>query len=73
MDATTAIRNLVDSLGGQAHAAAALGVKQPTISNWVNGKHGMSPIVAMRAEKITGGEFSAAELCPELQGVMPAA
>lgn len=73
MDTTITIRKLVESLGGQVKAAAALGVKQPTVSNWINGNHGMSAIVAMRAERITGGEFHAASLCPEIEKVTPAA
>jgi transcriptional repressor of cell division inhibition gene dicB len=72
MDTKTAIKKLVDDLGGQVTAAEALKVAQPTVSNWVNGKHGMSAIVAMRAERLTGGAVLASDLCPELNE-LPAA
>jgi DNA-binding transcriptional regulator YdaS (Cro superfamily) len=73
MDSIGAIRKLVDLLGGQETAARALGVKQPTVSGWINGKHGMSAIVAMRAERATGGVVAAGDLCPELNDLTPAA
>jgi len=73
MDTINAIKKLVDDLGGQVTAAAALGVKQPTVSNWINGKHGMSAIVALKAERLTGGTVQAVELCPELSDLTPAA
>ncbi|MDT8894215.1 hypothetical protein RSO41_06065 [Halomonas sp. I1] len=41
-------------------------MNQGAVSNWVRGKHGMSPVVAMRAESLTGGAFKAAELCPQV-------
>lgn len=71
MKQTTAIKKLVDSLGGPTKAAAALGVKQPTVSGWLSGKHGVSAIVAMRAERVTG--IPAAHLCPGMVDLPPAA
>lgn len=62
-------KNLVSHFGTQTEAAEALGVDQTTISGWVRGKHGMSPGVALRAERITQGAFTAAELCPSVFGV----
>ncbi|UTA78991.1 helix-turn-helix domain-containing protein [Halomonas sp. XH26] len=59
---------LVDHFKTQTKAAEALGVDQTTVSGWVRGKHGMSPAVALRAEKITEGKFKAAELCPSVFG-----
>jgi len=73
MDTIPVIKKLVDLLGGQARAAQALNVKQPTVSGWLSGKHGMSAIVAMKAERVTGGAIQAAELCPELNDLTPAA
>lgn len=60
---------LVKHFGGQVKTAAALGVEQGTVSGWVRGKHGMSPVVALKAESAAGGLFKAADLCPSLRGV----
>lgn len=70
MNTRNAIKELVGNLGGQVSTADALKVKQPTVSGWITGRHGMSPIVAMRAERLTG--IPASDLCPELNEV-PAA
>lgn len=59
---------LVSHFGSQVKAAEALGVKQGTVSGWVSGKHGMSALTAIRAERVTGGVFKAEELCPDLEG-----
>lgn len=55
---------LVSHFGGQLKTAAALSVDQSTVSGWVRGIHGMSPTVAVRAERETGGQFSRRDLCP---------
>lgn len=60
--------NLVKHFGTQDEAARRLGVDQTTVSGWVRGKHGMSPAVALRAERLTNGRFMAAELCPSVFG-----
>ncbi len=73
MDKQKAIDKLVTSLGGQTKAAAVLGVSQPTVNGWASGKHGVSVAVSIRAERVTGGEIRAADLCPELRGLIPAA
>ncbi|MBY5984426.1 helix-turn-helix domain-containing protein [Halomonas sp. DP8Y7-1] len=64
----TIFERLVAHFGTQAKAAEALKVNQGAVSNWVRGKHGMSPAVALRAEALTGGEFKAAQLCPQVFG-----
>lgn len=65
---------LATHFGGQVKTAAALGVEQGTVSGWVRGKHGMSPIAALKAEQATGGIFKASDLCPSLRSVsVPAA
>lgn len=66
MDQT--IERLIKHFGTQESTAEALGVKQGTVSGWVRGKHGISPGVALRAERLTGGRFTAAELCPSVFG-----
>ncbi|MGO3214795.1 MAG: transcriptional regulator [Halomonas sp.] len=62
----TVFQSLVDHFGGQIKTAKALQVNQGAVSNWVNDKHGMSPAVALRAEKLTDGAFSRAQLCPSV-------
>lgn len=59
---------LVAYFGTQAKAADALGVDQASVSNWVRGKNGMSPLVAMKAERLTGGVLLAKHLCPRVFG-----
>lgn len=73
MKTKTAIKNLVSLFGNQTKTAEALRVKQPTVNGWLSGKHGMSAVVAIRAEKLTEGEFQAATLCPDLADLPPAA
>lgn len=64
------IKRLVAYFGGtEAAAASAVGVKQPTVNAWLNGRHGISPITALKIEKMTGGAFQASDLCPALAAV----
>jgi DNA-binding transcriptional regulator YdaS (Cro superfamily) len=67
---TKTFKDLIDHFGDQTIAAEKLGVKQPTVSGWLNGKHGMSAKTALRAERLTDGKFKAADLCPELAEVL---
>lgn len=60
-------QNLIDHFGGQKNTAIAIGVEQPTVSGYLNGRWKMPPIVAIRAEKATDGKFKAIELCPSLK------
>lgn len=57
---------LVDYLGGQCQAARKLKIQQASVWGWVNGRSGMGPFTAQRAEKITNGAFRAQDLCPRL-------
>ena len=66
-------QRLVAHFGSQAVTAEKLGVEQGTVSGWVRSKHGMSPVVALTAEQVTGGAFLAVELCPALKRVKAAA
>ncbi|WP_447896020.1 Cro/CI family transcriptional regulator [Vreelandella sp. GE22] len=63
---STIFSSLVDHFGGQQSTAKALGVNQGAVSNWVRGKHGMSPAVALRAEELTEGRFKRYQLCPSV-------
>ena len=68
---STVFQRLVDHFGGQIKTAKALQVNQGAVSNWVNDKHGMSPAVAIRTEKLTEGAFTRAQLCPSVFGDQP--
>ena len=57
-------QRLVDHFHGQTATATKLEVDQSTVSGWVRGLHGMSPAVAVRAEKASSGVFSRRDLCP---------
>ncbi|MNJ58354.1 hypothetical protein D3C77_539830 [compost metagenome] len=57
-------KDLVAFFGTQEATAEKLGVDQSTVSGWVRGKHGMSPVVAKRAEALTAGKFKKEILCP---------
>lgn len=58
--------DLIKHFGNQNKTASALGVDQSAVSGWVRNKHGMSPTVAIKAEKITNGKFSRKDLCPSV-------
>ncbi|WP_312381593.1 hypothetical protein [Stutzerimonas balearica] len=64
---------LVKHFGTQELTAAALNVRQGTVSGWVRGEHGMCAVTALTAEQVTGGIFKAVELCPALKRVKAAA
>ena len=66
MSQTSTFQSLVGFFGNQIKTAELLKVDQATVSVWVRGKHGMSPAVALRAEKLTDGKFTAAQLCPSV-------
>ena len=57
-------KDLVAFFGTQEVTAEKLGVDQSTVSGWVRGKHGMSPVVAKRADRLTAGKFKKEDLCP---------
>ncbi|WP_367620063.1 transcriptional regulator [Microbulbifer thermotolerans] len=57
-------KRLVSHFRTQEETARALGVDQSTVSGWVRGVHRMSPAVAVRAERATGGAFTRQEMCP---------
>lgn len=59
--------SLSKSLGGQVAAANELGISQPTMSGYINGRWYMSEKVARRAERITKGKYKAIDLCPALK------
>lgn len=60
---------LIEFFGTQQKTADALQVDQGTVSGWIRGRHGMSAVTALRAERVTEGRFKARELCPALNDV----
>lgn len=66
---TDLYKKLVEELGGQTKAAKELGVGQPCVSAWVNGRWRMSATAAIKAEIATKQKFRASELCPRLQSI----
>ncbi len=60
----TIFKDLVAFFGTQEATAEKLKVDQSTVSGWVREKHGMSPVIAKRAEALTGGMFKKESLCP---------
>lgn len=59
-------KRLVAHFGGQQKTAAALGCTQPSVWAWLQGNAHMSATLALKAERITNGEFKAIDLCPAL-------
>lgn len=60
------VKNLIANFGSQILLADALGLKQGTITGWLNNKHGISERNALKIEKLTNGKFRAVDLCPRL-------
>ena len=67
MPLTNIYQNLSRDLGGQVSAAKALGISQPTMSGYINGRWQMSERVARRGERATDGKYKAVDLCPPLR------
>lgn len=61
-----AVKKLIKFFGGQVNTASALNIEQSAVSNWVRGKNSISSLNAQKAERLTGGEIKASDLCPEL-------
>lgn len=60
------VKNLIAHFGSQASTAEALNVKQPTVSAWLRGTHGISALTALRIERVTEGKFKAVDFCHDL-------
>ena len=61
------IKALIEFFGNQNETARALGTSQATVSGWLNNAHGMHPVTAMKAERLTAGKIKASDLCPRLK------
>lgn len=60
------IEKLIKHFGSQENLAFAVGVKQGTVTGWLNKKHGISERNAVIIEILTNGKFRATDLCPRL-------
>ncbi len=69
VDLVEQYKSVVDFFGSQTAAANALGVEQPSVWAWLNGKSKMSAEVAFLAEKLTDGKFRASDLRPSLSSL----
>lgn len=66
MNSNNPYEALVSHFGNQHKTAEALGCSQPGVWKWVKGKSNMSAAFALKAERLTNGEFKASDLCPAL-------
>lgn len=60
------IERMIRDFGSESACARAIGVSQPTVNGWRHLRHGISPRIAIRIQKISGGAIAAADLCPAL-------
>ena len=60
------IERLIQHYGSETACARALGVSQPTVNGWRRLRHGISPRIAIRIERISGGAIAATDLCDAL-------
>lgn len=65
----TPVQKLIKYFGNQQKTAEALGVKQGTVSGWATGRHGVSEVHALIAEKLTDHAVKAVDLCPRLNAL----
>ena len=61
------VKKLIDYFGSQVATAKALNRTQALISKLLNNKAKVSPLLAIKAEKITNGQIKAIDLCPKLK------
>jgi DNA-binding transcriptional regulator YdaS (Cro superfamily) len=64
---TTAISQACAIAGGTVALAKALGVKPPTVSEWVTGKRRVPPMRCVAIERITKGRVSCDALRPDIE------
>ena len=62
-----AVQTAIDCYGSQVAMAAALGVKQPTISEWLRGCRRVPAERCLQIEGGTGGKVRCEDLRPDIQ------
>jgi len=59
------IEQAIEVTGSQAALASSLGVKQPTISEWLRGGRPIPPVRSVQIERATGGHVMRWHLRPD--------
>jgi len=62
---TTAIKKALSLLGGNNATARALGVKPPTVSEWVSGKRPVPIKQCAAIQRLTDGQVTCEQLAPD--------
>lgn len=65
MTPSEAVAKAADVLGNPSQLARRLGVKPPTVYQWVNGERPVPAKRAVQIEGLTGGQISRRDLCPD--------
>ena len=65
-EAMEPIKRAIECFGSQAAMASALGVKQPTISEWLRGERRVPAERCPEIERATGGKVRCEDLRPDV-------
>jgi DNA-binding transcriptional regulator YdaS (Cro superfamily) len=68
----TPIQAAVENIGSQGATAQAIGVTQPLVWQWCNGKRPVAAHHCVAIEQATGGEVTRYDLRPDVFGEAPA-
>lgn len=60
------IKEIITFFGTQQKLGSALGCSQTTVFKWLHNQMNITPLHALKIEKLTNGKFKAVELCPRL-------
>lgn len=60
------VKRAVEIVGSQAELARRIGVKQPSVWKMCNTAQSITPAIALKIEKATGGQVTRRDLLPEL-------
>ncbi|WP_082439305.1 transcriptional regulator [Alloalcanivorax xenomutans] len=64
MQPSDAVLNAAVIVGNKSELARLIGVKPPTVQQWINGERPVPPRRAARIEEVTHGRVSRRDLCP---------
>lgn len=67
----SAIVRVVQIVGSQRRLADLLGVKAPTVSQWIKGRRQVPVLRCLEIERITRGEVSREDLRPDIRWEPP--
>lgn len=68
MEKEIPIARAISVLGTSAELARMLGVSRPAVSQWLNGKTRISPVLCLPIEQATGGAVTRYEMRPDIFG-----